>query len=85
LNNIKQVDDHLLGKTEPDEALLFEAKLILDPELNDSVHWHKQTLSLVHQHGREGLRQQIQAVHRQLFTMPQHNSFSQMILRLFKR
>jgi hypothetical protein len=85
LNNIKEVDDHLLGLSAPQDSLLFEAKMILNPELQLNVMWHKQTLSLVQQYGRQQLRADIEAVHKQLFTRPEHRSFRQNILRFFKR
>jgi hypothetical protein len=85
LNNIKEVDDHLLGLSAPQDSLLFEAKMIINPELNTNVFWHKQTLSLVQQYGREQLRADIDSVHNQLFTRPEHLSFRQNILGFFKR
>jgi hypothetical protein len=85
LDEIKEVDDHLLKLQQPDDALLFEAKLLVYPELKYKVMWHKQTLRLVQQYGRNNLRAQIEAVHQQLFTLPQHQSFRQKVLRLFKR
>ena len=83
MNNIKQVDDHVLNRQAPDEALLFEAKLIIYPELKHTVMWHKQTLHLVNQYGRNNLRTVIATVHEQLFTQPQHKSFKQKVLGIF--
>jgi len=85
LNEIAEIDDHLFNRQQPGEALLFEAKLIISPELKDKVMWQKQTLNLVQQYGRNNLRAQIQAVHRQLFTQQQHQSFAQKVMGLFKR
>lgn len=85
LDEIKEVDDHLLKLQQPDDALLFQAKLLIYPELKDKVMLHNQTLRLVQQYGRNHLRAQIDAVHRQLFTLPQHQSFSEKVLRFFKR
>ncbi|MDB5129881.1 MAG: hypothetical protein JWQ85_4113 [Mucilaginibacter sp.] len=85
LNNIKEVDDHLLGLSAPQDSLLFEAKIILNPELQLNVMWHKQTLNLVQQYGREQLCADIEAVHNKLFTRPEHLIFRQNILRFFKR
>lgn len=85
LNNIKEIDDHVLGIAAPQQNLLFEAKMILNPELRVDVAWHKQTLTLVQQYGRKQLRTDIQAVQQQLFTRPEHQSFRQTILRFFNR
>jgi hypothetical protein len=85
LNNIKEADDHLLGLSAPQDSLLFEAKMIINPEVQLNVMWHKQTLNLVQQYGREQLRADMEAVHNQLFTLPEHQNFRQNILRFFKR
>ncbi len=85
LNNIKLVDDYLLGLTSPQDNLLLQAKVIINPALNEDIYWHKQTLSLVQQYSRRQLRTEIESVHNQLFTRPEHLSFRQSILRFFKR
>jgi len=85
LNNLKLVDDHVLGLATPQDNLLLEAKLILNPALSDDIYWHKHTLTFVQLYGRKQLRADIAAVHNQLFTRPEHLSFRQSILRFFKR
>jgi hypothetical protein len=85
LNNIKEIDDHIHGLASPQDSLLLQAKMIVNPELKLNVMWHKQTLKLVQQYGRDQLRADIEAVHQQLFTLPGHLSFRQSILRFFKR
>jgi len=85
LNEIKAIDDHVLGHAAPDEALLFEAKLIINPELKQQVMWHKQTLSLVQQYGRNNFRAEIEAVHQKLFSQPEHEGFRKKIMRLFRK
>jgi hypothetical protein len=84
LTEIQQIDEHVQGTAAPGEALLFEAKLLLDTELPLKVEWHKQTLGLVQQYGRKNLVSIIGNVHNQLFTLPQHQSFKQKILQLFR-
>jgi hypothetical protein len=84
LTEIQQIDQHVQGTSAPDEALLFEAKLLLDDELPLKVQWHKQTLGLVQQYGRKNLVSIIGDVHNQLFTLPQHQSFRQKITGLFR-
>ena len=85
LNNLKLVDDHLLGVSTPQNSLLLQAKVILNPALNDEIYWHKQTHNLVQQYGRKQLRAEIEAVHQKLFTQPRHLGFRQSIFRFFKR
>lgn len=84
LNKIKEIDDHLNGMTLTGDALIFEARMIIDPVLQADVAWHKQTISLVQQYGRTHLRNEIEAVHNQLFSHPRHRVFKNRILRFFK-
>ncbi|SDH41563.1 hypothetical protein ACRQ5D_33510 [Mucilaginibacter sp. P25] len=83
LNEIKEIDDHVLGQTAPDDALLFEAKRIINPSLKYKVMWHKQTLTLVQQYGRNSLKAEIETVHQKLFSLPEHAGFRQKVMRLF--
>jgi len=83
LNEIKEIDDHVLKLVPPDEALLFEAKLIINSELKQQVMWHKQTLSLVQQYSRNNLRAEIETVHQKLFSQSEHEGFRQKIMRFF--
>jgi len=85
LNEIKAIDDHVLGQAAPDETLLFEAKLIISPELKQQVIWHQRTLSLVQQYGRNNFRTEIEAVHQKLFSQPEHEGFRKKIMRLFRK
>ena len=85
MNNIKEIDDYVLGHYAPQDGLLFEAKIILDHDLRLDVALHKQTLNLVQRYSRKQLRADIEAVHNQLFDQPEHSKFRQTILRLFKR
>ena len=83
LNNTKEIDDYVRKQSAPEDALLFEAKLIIDPELKYTVLCHKQTLRLVNQYGRNNLRTIAEKVHQQLFTQAEHQSFREKILRIF--
>lgn len=81
----EQIEAHLLHLSGPGDALVFEARLLLDPELKDKMHWQQKTYHIVRQYGRQQLRQEIEAVHQQLFSRPEHAGFRQKIMRLFKK
>jgi hypothetical protein len=83
LNNIAQAEAHLLNKQHPGDALLFGARLLLDTDLQANVSAQKQVYTLVQQYGRRQLKQEIEAIHQQLFTQPEHLSFKQKIARIF--
>lgn len=83
LNNTAQTEAHLLNKQHPGDALLFDARLLLDTDLQANVSAQKQVYTLVQQYGRRQLKQEIEAIHQQLFTQPENLSFKQKIARIF--
>ncbi|RYZ94769.1 MAG: hypothetical protein EOP47_27175 [Sphingobacteriaceae bacterium] len=84
LNNIQLTEEYLLGLLPPGDKLLFDANRVLDIELDHNVQMQQNAYTLVQQYGRKQLKAEIEAVHNQLFTNPQHSSFAQRILRLFR-
>jgi len=85
LNEIKQIEDHLLRLAPPEDSLVFEAKMILDNDLHHRVLLQQQTYALVQQYGRKTLKAEIEAVHQQLFNNPAQHSFVNKIRSLFKK
>ena len=83
LTEVQQIEQHLLQSHEPGDALVFEAKLILDLELSEKVSLQKQAYGFINFYGRRHLKQELEAVHRQLFTSPKHSSFRERIWKLF--
>ncbi|NQX53281.1 hypothetical protein HQN86_06605 [Pedobacter panaciterrae] len=82
-NELRLIEDFLLSDTDTEDILLFEANLLLQPNLKESVFWQQKTYSLVHKYGRLQLRKEIDQVHEKLFTAPEHHSFRQKIMQLF--
>jgi hypothetical protein len=78
-----QIEAYLSQRTEPGDALVFEAKLLLNAKLREKMQWQQEAYRMVKLYGRGQLKQQIEAVHEKLFTQPEHLSFSQKIKRLF--
>ena len=84
-NETEQVDRHISGLMDTGDALVFEAKLLLKPRLHDKIMWQKKAHSLITQYGRKQLKNEIEAIHQKLFTVPEYSSFSQKISRLFTK
>ncbi|MEO8886817.1 MAG: hypothetical protein ABI367_12185 [Mucilaginibacter sp.] len=84
-NNPAQIDNYLGNNMSNGDALVFEAHLLLNPELVDKMQWQQKTYMLVQSYGRRQLKQEIEAVHQQLFTHTKHSRFSQKIMALFKK
>ncbi len=85
LHEIKVIEQHLLQREPPEEALIFEARMLLDAELKEKVKWQNKTYALVQSYGRKQLKAEIDAVHQQLFTTTKHRSFRQKMLSLFTK
>ena len=85
LNNTAQIDQYLHKKMSAGDALVFEARLLLQSELTDDMHWQQKTYKLVQSYGRAQLKQEIATVENHLFTDNKHRSFSQKIKALFKK
>ncbi len=82
-NETEQIELHLLGQYDTGNALVFEARMLIDPELGDRVLWQKKTYGIIQTYSRRQLKKEIEAVHQKLFTQTEHVSFSQKIRRLF--
>ena len=79
----EQIEAHLMQRSEPGDQLVFEARLLLEPELHEKMQWQQEAYRMVKLYGRDQLKQEIEAVHQKLFTQKEHLSFSQRIRRLF--
>ncbi|HYG38099.1 MAG TPA: hypothetical protein VD908_05745 [Cytophagales bacterium] len=83
LNDIKQIEAHLLSKMSNEDALLFEAQLLLDNQLKENLLWQQKTYALVKLYGRNKLKEELEQVHQQIFnTQP---TFRTRILSFFKK
>ena len=79
------IEQYLQGTQSPEDALLFEANLLLNPSLSDTVKHQQQTYALVQTYGRRRLKAELEAIHQRLFTEPAHRSFRNKVLSLFRK
>ena len=85
LNNIKAIDEYLLGRLAAADALLFEANILLNDSLADDVQHQQNTHLLIREYGRQCIRAEIKAVQHLLTIAPQHQGFMQRMVNLFKK
>lgn len=85
LNELRLIEQHLLTGHEDEESFLFEAKLILQPELKEQVYWQRKTYQLIQEYGRQQLKAEIERVHQRLFHTNAHQPFRRRIMRLFSK
>ncbi|SMD14645.1 hypothetical protein [Pedobacter nyackensis] len=84
-NELLLIEDYLLSDRNEADKVVLEARMILQPDLKDSIFWQEKTYSLIEQYGRQQLRKEIEQVHGKLFTAPEHASFRQRIMQLFSK
>jgi len=85
LNNIKAIDDYLLGRIAPGDALLLEVNILLNSDLADDIKHQQNTYTIIRQYSRQKIRAEIMAVQETLATKPQYRGFMQRIANLFKK
>jgi hypothetical protein len=85
LNNIKAIDDYLLGAMAPGDALLFEANMLLNSDLVNDIGHQQNTYEVIRQYSRQKIKDEIVAVQKILADEPQHQGFMQRIANLFKK
>jgi hypothetical protein len=85
LNEIKLIDNHIFNQGTHEDALVFDAMLILNPGLSNQIMWQKKAHAIVRQYARKKLKAEIEEVHRQLFSETTHQTFRQKILGLFSK
>jgi hypothetical protein len=85
LNNIQQIDDYLLQYASQPDRVLFEARLLVQPALQEDLAWQQKTYDIVKEYSRRQLKAEIESVHQQLFTEPEHISFRRKIMAIFSK
>lgn len=83
LNEIKEIEQHLMGNTPSDVALVFEAKVLTQPALRMHVHLQQKISRLVKLFHRKRMKQDLDKMHDQIFTDPLKSKFRQQITQLF--
>ncbi|GAA4325785.1 hypothetical protein GCM10023149_28330 [Mucilaginibacter gynuensis] len=85
LNNIKTIDDYLLGYMPTADKLLFEANIILNDDLESDIAHQRLTHETIRQYGRQKIKAEIISAQQKLAAAPQHRDFMQRIVNLFKK
>ncbi|PWS26132.1 hypothetical protein DHW03_15155 [Pedobacter yonginense] len=85
LNELIIIEQFLLSNPGEAEKILMQARVILQPELDESIYWQEKSYELVNVYGREKLRKEIQQIHQQLFSYKRHRNFRNWIMRIFTK
>ncbi len=85
LNNIKLIDEYLLGNMPTADGLLFEVNILLNAELAGDVALQKQTHDIIKVYSRQSIKAEIAAAQHKLNTDAKHSRFKQLIVNVFKK
>jgi hypothetical protein len=83
LNNIKRIESFIDGKMSIGDALVFQAKLLLDSDLRQQFRLQKRTASIINLYGRKKLREEIENIHHDIFNSKSDHFLKNRIRELF--
>lgn len=66
LLEIQEIDQYLLGTMPPADRPVFEATLLIAPELKKNLRYQRKTYSLIRWFGRNEKRKQLEALYTRL-------------------
>jgi hypothetical protein len=81
----EQIEKYLFGRLSTSDRLLFEANLIIDPQLRQHVKSQKKVYTVICQSGRRELKREVEQIHQRLFSDPEKTNFQGQIYKLFQQ
>ncbi|MEN6455741.1 MAG: hypothetical protein ABFD10_15945 [Prolixibacteraceae bacterium] len=84
-NNTRLIEKYLQGEMSPAEKFLFEAQLLINPGLRMDVRAQKTAYALVGMYHRKKIREELETIHRQIFSDPEKAVYQQQVYQLFKQ
>lgn len=85
LNEIKYIEQHLLGKSTVEDQLVFQAQLQINQDLKQKSEAQKLLYELIKLSGRNALIAEIQQVQRKLFNEKKFQSFQNQVASIFNK
>lgn len=83
LSETIQIENYLQGNLSPENALVFEARLQIEPELKKTVHLQTLVRRFVTLYHRRRLKSEVEAIHARLFRDDRRRDFRARIMNLF--
>lgn len=84
LNDIRNIENYLEGKLNPEELLVFQARLLSDPVLKLNVYVQQKVYSILRLYHRKKLKEEVETVHQRVFGDPLKVNLQQAVYQLFK-
>jgi hypothetical protein len=83
LTELKRIEAVIHQTATPQEQLLHRANTLIDSKLHQKTRLQRQVYEIVEWYGRKKLKAELERIHQQLFSLPQHHSFRQRIYAIF--
>jgi hypothetical protein len=83
LKNIKTIDDFYMGILAPEEAVLFQANVLLNPNLAEDLQLHMNTHAAIRDYSRQVLKKEIEAAGDKFFNAAQYQGMLAYVRSLF--
>ena len=84
LNNARLIEAYLQNKLSPLNRLMFEARLILNPDLRSDLHYQEKTYRVVKMYHRKQLKVEFEEMYQRICSNPDNVTFQQNIHQIFK-
>lgn len=83
LNEIKTIEQYLTGLMPAEDALVLEARALVNPSLASRIMWQQKIQDVLRLYHRRKLKRKAEEIHTALFNDPSKGSFRKNILQLF--
>ena len=83
-NDIKIAEDYVEGRMDRNTRISFESHLALNPLLSTDLRFLKKTYQLVKMYHRKKMKEELDALHKRIFSDPNKIAFRQNIFQIFK-
>ena len=84
-NNTLLIEKYLEGRLSTKERFLFEARLLMTPNLRENFFFQKKAHLLVKMYHRKKLKEELEIIHLDLFQSRDKTTFQQSIFQLFQK
>jgi hypothetical protein len=84
-NNTRLIEKYISGNLSLADKIILESKLAIDPVLKQEFYFQKKTYQLVKYYHREKVKEELDALHKKIFSHPNKINFRRSIYRLFKK
>lgn len=84
-NNTRLIEKYLEDRMSPAEKFLFEAQMLINPGLRTDVRAQKTVYAFVRMYHRKKLKEELEAIHRRIFSDPGKAVYQQQVYQLFKQ